>query len=354
MAFEIGKSHISKFSPTYFVADIAANHDGSLDRAVELINLAAEAGASAAKFQNFQAEFIVSDYGFKQLGTQVGHQKSWKKSVFEIYRDASIPYSWTPTLKAECDKVGIDYFSAPYDFQSVDEIDPYVEVFKIGSGDINWLEIIRYVASKGKPMLIATGASTIKDVDRVVNELEQLNAVFSLMQCNTNYTGESENFRFQNLNVITTYQSRYPDIVVGLSDHTPGHACVLGAIALGARVIEKHFTDDQNKSGPDHIFSMTPKTWKEMVLRSRELEMALGDGNKIIESNEADTTIIQRRCLRASSSLPAGKVITREDISVLRPATAGSIGAEYLDSLIGKKLSKAIEVNEIFTWEFLV
>lgn len=140
MDIQIGQRWIGDNHPTYFVADIAANHDGSLERAKDLIRLAKEAGADAAKFQNFHAPKIVSDYGFRALGSQRSHQAKWKKSVFEVYQDASIPLEWTYELKATCDEVGIDYFSAPYDFESIDFLEPFMPAYKIGSGEIDWLE----------------------------------------------------------------------------------------------------------------------------------------------------------------------------------------------------------------------
>ncbi len=142
--------------PTYFIADISANHDGDLERAKMLIHLAKEAGADAAKFQNFQAPKIVSDYGFKAMQGQLSHQAGWKKSVFEVYSDASIPFDWTPILKEECDRAGIDYFSSPYDFDAVDYLDPFVPAHKIGSGDVDWLEMLLHIARKGKPVILST------------------------------------------------------------------------------------------------------------------------------------------------------------------------------------------------------
>src|SRR4030066_1729152 len=136
MEIKIGAHTIGNGHPAYFIADIAANHDGDLERARMLIHLAREAGADAAKFQNFRAPEIVTDYGFRTLGGQVSHQATWKKSVFEVYQEASIPFEWTPVLKATCDEVGIDYFSSPYDFDAIDMLDPYVPAYKIGSGDI--------------------------------------------------------------------------------------------------------------------------------------------------------------------------------------------------------------------------
>ena len=156
MEIQIGKRKVGGNNPTYFIADIAANHDGSLDRAKMLIRLAAEAGADAAKFQNFSAPRIVSDYGFRSLGGQQSHQAKWRKSVFEVYQAASIPFEWSAELKAACEEAGIDYFSAPYDFDAIDYLDEYMPAYKVGSGDITWLEAIERMACKGKPVLLAT------------------------------------------------------------------------------------------------------------------------------------------------------------------------------------------------------
>ena len=164
MEFKIGSQWVGDRHPTYFIADIAANHDGDLERAKRLIRLAKDAGAHAAKFQNFQASKIVSDFGFRSLGGQQSHQSKWKKSVFEVYQDASVPFDWTPILKEECDKVGIDYFSSPYDFEAIDMLDQYMPAYKVGSGEIDWIEALERMASKGKPVLLATGAATIGEV----------------------------------------------------------------------------------------------------------------------------------------------------------------------------------------------
>ena len=147
-------------------------------------------------------------------------------------------------MKRQCEACGIEYFSAPYDVEAVDMLDPYVNLFKIGSGDITWPEMLRKVASKQKPVLLATGASDIGEVQRAVSEVVKVNSQLVLMQCNTNYTASLENFRHTHLRVLETYRTKFPSAVFGLSDHTPGHATVLGAVALGARVIEKHFTDE--------------------------------------------------------------------------------------------------------------
>src|SRR5690606_7841403 len=188
MELKIGKHLIGDQHPTYFIADIAANHDGSLEPALELIRLAAQAGADAAKFQNSRGPEIVSDYGLSHMNAQVSHQAKWKKSVTQVYNEASVPFEWTPILKEACDQAGIDYFSSPYDFEATDMLDPFVPAYKIGSGDITWLEACLHMAQKGKPVLLATGASSIGEVQRAVDAILAVNRNLILMQCNTNYT----------------------------------------------------------------------------------------------------------------------------------------------------------------------
>lgn len=340
---KLGNIDLGKDKPFYFIADIAANHDGNLDRAFMLIEKAKAAGADAAKFQNFVASKIVSKKGFERLGNQLGHQSNWKKTVFEVYEDASLSYDWTSKLKKKCDEVGIEYFTSPYDFESVDHVDPYLNVYKIGSGDITWLEIIKYIASKGKPVILATGASTMDDVKRAVSAIEEFNNELVIMQCNTNYTASSENFKYINLNVLKKYKELFPNAVLGLSDHTHGHATVLGAIALGATVFEKHFTDDNLREGPDHKFAMNPFTWKEMVERSYELYYALGDGIKRIEANEIETSKLQRRSLRFTKNLNKDHILCKQDLFPTRPITDKGIPPYLLDSIIGKKLLIDVE-----------
>jgi sialic acid synthase SpsE len=350
---KLGKKSVGEEHPTYFVADISANHDGDLERAKSLIRLCAEAGADAAKFQNFRAPKIVSERGFESLGAQLSHQAKWKKSVFQVYQEASLPWEWTPALKQECEACGIEYFSAPYDLDAVDMLDPYVSLFKIGSGDITWPEMLHNVAVKQKPVLLATGASEIAEVQSAVAEILKVNPQLVLMQCNTNYTASLENFRHIHLRVLQTYRTMFPSVVLGLSDHTPKHATVLGAVALGARVIEKHFTDDNGREGPDHPFSMTPSSWREMVDRTRELEYALGSSQKFVAENEGDTVVVQRRCLRACQDLKAGTVLKQDMLEALRPAPQDAVMPFDLARVIHQKLLCDLPQGEYLRWSFL-
>jgi sialic acid synthase SpsE len=351
MDITFGNHTIGLNHPTYFIADIAANHDGDKERAKLLIKLAKEAGADAAKFQNFDAPKIVSDYGFKAMsGGQVSHQAAWKKSVFAVYKGASIPFEWSTILKEECDKVGIDYFSSPYDFTAIDFLDQYVEVYKAGSGEIDWIEALERMASKGKPFFVATGASTIGEVQKAVHAILKINRQLVLMQCNTNYTASPNNYDHLHINVLKTYASMFPDMILGLSDHTHAVAPVIAAVTLGARVIERHFTDSNDREGPDHKFAMNPEKWASMVEETRLLERALGSPDKFISENEKDTAIVQRRCLRAARDIKAGEVFTREMIDVLRPATPGAIKPDQIENVIDTKAMTDMPLGKELRW----
>jgi sialic acid synthase SpsE len=347
---QIGPRKIGPGHPTYFIADIAANHDGDLERARLLIRLAKEAGADAAKFQNFRAPKIVSDYGFREMGGQLSHQASWKKSVFQVYKEASIPFEWTLTLTEECEDLGIDYFSSPYDFEAIDMLDPYVRMYKAGSGEIDWIEALERMASKGKPFFVATGASTIGEVQRAVHAILKINPQLILMQCNTNYTASPGNYDHLHLNVLRTYAVMFPDVILGLSDHTHAVAPVLGAVALGACVIERHFTDSNDREGPDHKFAMNPENWARMVEETRLLERSLGSPDKFIAANEIDTAIVQRRCLRAARDIQAGETFTREMIDVLRPAAPGAIKPSEIEHVIGTKAIHNMPFGKELRW----
>lgn len=329
---KIGLQH-----PTYFIADIAANHDGSLQRAIELIRLAKQAGADAAKFQNFQAPKIVSDYGFRNLDGQIGHQAAWNKSVVEVYEDASIPFEWTPTLKEACDEFDIHYFSSPYDYDAIEMLDPYVPAYKAGSSLISWPQAILRMAEFGKPVMIATGDSDMADVERTMDLLLAVNQQVVLMQCNTNYTAAEGNYDHLHLNVLKTYAERWPNVILGLSDHTQSAAPVVGAVALGARVIERHFTDSNEREGPDHKFALNPQNWAHMVSEVRILERALGSAEKFVAENEKETYIVQRHCLRAARDIRAGEVFTEDMLEVLRPATPGALMAWDIPRVLGRK-----------------
>jgi len=353
MKIQIGSKLVGENEKPYFIADIAANHDGELYRAFKLIELAKEAGADCAKFQNFKASTIVSRDGFETLGG-LSHQKSWTKPVYDVYEDASLPNEWSVRLKEKCDEVGIEYMTSPYDQESVDVADHFSHAFKIGSGDITWIDHIEYIAAKGKPVLLATGASDMRDVQRAVSVIYKHNKQLILMQCNTNYTANAENYKYINLNVLKSFHNLYPEAILGLSDHTYGSATVLGAVALGARVIEKHFTDDNSRSGPDHKFSMNPSTWRDMVSETEKLFYSLGDGTKKVEQNEQESIKVQRRALYFLHDFEAGHILSERDIFPVRPFNQGDVLPYESAQIIGRRLKHAVSKDTSVKWEDII
>lgn len=318
----IDNRKISLNSQTYFIADIAANHDGDIERAKKLIYLVKEAGGDAVKFQHHNVKKYVSDFGFKSLGDKFSHQKDWDKTIFEVYKNAEVPTEWTAILQEYSKKIGISFFSTPYDIDMVDHLTPYVAAFKVGSGDINRDDMLIKMAKTGKPVLFACGASTMEEVKHAVSVLNSHTSKIILMQCNTNYTASFENFKYINLNVLNSFNALFPGLILGLSDHTSSGITAIGSVVLGARVIEKHFTDDNNRQGPDHKFSMNPESWAKMVSDVKTLELSLGNGIKKVEDNEKETVILQRRAIRAIQNLSKGTAISRQNIEFQRPAPA--------------------------------
>jgi sialic acid synthase SpsE len=349
----IEKKIISLSNPVYFIAEIGSNFDGNLSRAKDLIFMAKDSGADAAKFQHYTASSLVSDFSFKNLSNN-SHQSKWKKSVFETYKDASLNEDWTESLLEFCEEAELSFLTSPYSFELVDFVDKYVPAYKVGSGDITWIEIIKHMASKGKPVILAIGASSANDVKRAIDEVLNITSNLIVLQCNTNYTADYENYKYIHLNVIKELQNTYPGLILGLSDHMPGYTNVLGAVALGARVIEKHFTDSTSRLGPDHLFSMTPNAFKEMVEKTRELESALGETLKKVEENEKETVILQRRSICSRNNLSSGHQIKKNDLVVLRPCPLDGIEPFDLNKVVGKTLNKNINPGQYIKWGDLI
>jgi N-acetylneuraminate synthase len=223
-----------------------------------------------------------------------------------------------------------------------------VNFYKIGSGDITWLEMLRYIASKKKPVILATGASTLAEVYEAVEAIKETgNTDLALLQCITNYPSKIES---ANIKVMDTYREVFGTIV-GYSDHTPGDTVVLGAIARGAKVIEKHFTLNKKDAGPDHPHSMEPAEWAVMMKRIRDMEKALGTGYKKVEAEESETVIVQRRSLYAASDIKKGVPVKEKQLIELRPALG--ILPKYKNSIAGHTTKKDIKKGEPILWEDL-
>ena len=343
---KIGDKTVSQNSPTYFIAEIGGNFDGSLEKAKRLIVAAKESGADCAKFQTFSTPRIVSEGGFSRMQLK-GVHGSWGRTVSEVFKDAEFPIKWHKEIADFCKDVGIDFSTSPYFREAVDLcIDLDVPFIKIGSGDITWLNMLKYIASKGKPVMLATGDATLSEIDEAVRVIETTgNKDLILMQCITNYPSKIDS---ANVNVLKTYQNAF-DVLTGYSDHSPGHVVALASVVLGGRIIEKHFTLDKTDKGPDHPHSMEPHEFKFMVDSIREVERAMGSTCKEVVEEEAETVYVQRRCLYAKKDLKKGHIVTEDDIDVLRPALG--IPPKFESVIVGKSVNSDISKGQPLFWE---
>lgn len=348
---KIGKHLVGPGHPTYIIAEIGSNFDGSLKRAKELARLCKEAGADAYKIQNFLAPKIVSNEGFKNL--RVAFQAKWDKPVVEVYKKAEFPREWVKEVADYCKKIGIDFFSAPYDVEAVDLLEKInVKAHKLGGGEIDNLEFIHYVAKTGKPILISVGAATMKEIDDAVATVRKAgNNKLILLQCVTNYPSPIAD---SNLNAMVMLRKKY-GALVGYSDHTIGKeggsddplgglTVPLGAVALGGSVVEKHVTDDRSRKGPDHPFALTMSELKQMVDGIRGMEKALGDGKKQVMPSEKQTVIIQRRGMYATRDITKGEKFKRSDVIYLRPAVG--LRPPLITKVVGKKARRAVRSGQ--------
>ena len=343
---KIGNKIIGDTHPTYFIAEIGANFDGSIEKAKHLIDAAKKAGADCAKFQTFSTPRIVSEGGFSHMQLK-GVHGSWGRTVSEVFKDAEFPVAWHKEIADYCKVVGIDFSTSPYFKEAVDLcVDLDVPFIKIGSGDITWLEMLDYIARKGKPVMLATGDATMSEIDEAVRTIEATgNKDLVLMQCITNYPSKIES---ANVNVLKTYQSAF-DVLTGYSDHAPGHVVALASVVIGGRVIEKHFTLNKTDKGPDHPHSMEPQEFRFMVDSIREVERAMGSTRKEVVAEEGETVYVQRRCLYAKQDLKKGHIMTSEDIDILRPALG--IPPKFKPMIIGKECKEDIVKGQPLFWK---
>lgn len=332
----IGNISVGQGHKCYIIAEIGSNFDASFSKAKKLITLAKRCGADAVKFQTFRAEELISKNGF---GKKVAFQSRWKKSVWDIYKEAEFPREWHKKLSIHARKNNIHFFTSPWDFEAVDmlmETNP--PVIKIGSGDITYLEMLRYVGKKKKPIILATGASTLKEVKDAVREIKSTgNNQIILLHSVTQYPSDIKD---ANLLALQTLRKVF-NLNVGYSDHSPGDLIALASVAIGACVIEKHFTDNPTLTGPDHPHSMDPKSFSNMIKKIRMLETALGNGDKIVTKSENETRIIQRRGIWTTKPIKKDEIFTKENIKALRPVNG--IPASMMNKILGKKSKRDLK-----------
>ncbi|MGE5351526.1 MAG: N-acetylneuraminate synthase [Acidobacteriota bacterium] len=334
-----------KTNKTYIIAEAGVNHNGSLELAMKLVEAAKEAGADAVKFQTFKAEKLVSRKAVKAEYQM--NSTSADESQFNMIKKLELSQDDHIKLFDFCKKTGIEFLSSPFDEESADFLDEIgLEIFKIPSGEITNIPFLKHIAQKGKKIILSTGMSQLGEIEEALSVINAYNTGdVVLLHCVTEYPAPYGEI---NLRAMLTLKQAF-NIRVGYSDHSPGIEISLAAIALGAEVIEKHFTLDKNLPGPDHKASLEPEELKNMIASIRNIEKSLGDGIKRPAECEIKNIHIARKSLVAVTDIAEGELISLSNISVKRPGSG--ILPKYLEQVIGKRARTSIAAEEVMTWD---
>ncbi|HJH25394.1 MAG TPA: N-acetylneuraminate synthase [Methanophagales archaeon] len=346
MKVKIGNKLIDEGEPCFIIAEAGVNHNGDIELAKKLIDAAKDAGADAVKFQTFKAENVVVEDAQK---AEYQKETTGEGSQYGMLKKLELTEEDFSELVDYAKEKDILFLSSPFDKESVDllyELD--VPVFKVGSGEITNFPLLRYIAKKEKPVILSTGMATLGEVEEALNVIrsEGVEDVI-LLHCVSNYPAKIEDV---NLRAMETLKQAF-QIPVGFSDHTLGITMPIAAVALGACVIEKHFTLDRNLLGPDHKASLEPDELKEMVKTIRDVEKALGDWIKRPTTNEEEIKKIARRSVFAKIDISEGTVITEDMLDVKRPGTG--IEPKYFDFIVGMRAKKDIKKSDIVLWKMI-
>jgi len=336
------KSYCGEKDPCYIVMDAAANHNGDLETAKKLIKTASQGGANAIKFQTYTADKLYS--------SKTPRFYPEDPKPYEVIKKYQHPREWLPILNDFAKENNIDFSSSPFDFEAVDLLEELdVPFYKIASSEIVDLELINYVAKKQKPIILSTGMSYLSDIeDAIKTIIKNNNKQIILLQCNTIYPTPVD---IINLRAMITLKEKFK-FPVGLSDHSLGIHISLAAVAMGAKVIEKHLTLDRKQEGPDHHFSLEFPELKEMVEKIRDIESAMGDGIKEPHERELkEKFVLGRRSIIAAKNIPKGTIITRDMLIVKRPSLG--IKPKHISSVIGKEAKVDIEYDQWITWDMI-
>ncbi len=342
----IGKRTLSADSPVFIVAELSANHNQDYNRAVEIIHAAAQAGADAVKLQTYTPDTLTIDCHEDCFVNKGG---LWDGlTEYELYQKAYTPWEWQPKLMEEAAKLGLECFSSPFDFTSIDFLESlHVPAYKIASYEINDIPLIRKAARLHKPMIFATGIAYPEDIERALSVCaEEGNRDVILLKCVSAYPTPYEDV---NLNVIPTLAKTY-DCLTGISDHTLGTIVSAGAVPLGIRMVEKHLTLRRSDGGPDSAFSMEPEEFAQMVQEIRILEKALGSP----EYHLTDKQIEQRqgsRSLFVVKDIAEGEVLTSENIRSIRPGIG--LHTMYYEEVLGKHAKHFLKKGTPLAWDLI-
>ncbi|MBC8490808.1 MAG: pseudaminic acid synthase [Bacteroidetes bacterium] len=327
---DIGKAIVGKDKPAFIIAEMSANHNQDFSIAVETVRAAKEVGANAIKLQTYTPDTITIDCKNKYF--QINQGTLWDgKTLYELYQEAYTPWQWQPELKRIADDLGLICFSSPFDKTAVDFLEEMdVPAYKVASFEITDIPLIRYIATKGKPVIISTGVATLEDIEEAVATCRDVgNEQIILLKCTSSYPTLIEE---SNLKNIIDLANRF-DVISGLSDHSLGITVPITAIALGAKVIEKHFILNKSLGGPDVAFSLDMTEFKKMVTAVREAEKALGNANYELSEKTKKSRNFSRS-LFAVKDISAGELFTEENIRSIRPGYG--IAPKYLPDILGK------------------
>jgi N-acetylneuraminate synthase len=337
----ISNRTIGDSEKVFVVAEAGVNHNGDMNIAKEMIDVAVESGVDAVKFQTFKADKLI----LKNI-EKAPYQKittSQSESQYEMLKRLEVTKEQTAELMDYCQKKNIIFLSTPFEKPSLDELDEFgVPAFKIAATDLTNIQFLRQVANKRKPIILSAGMCYLEEVRKALEAIYPINKDVVLLQCTANYP--IDDFE-ANINVIRTFKNEF-DMMVGYSDHSQGVGASPYAVAVGAKVIEKHFTLDKNMEGPDHRASVTPDELKQLVSDIRRVEKYLGDGIKMPSRSEQMTRKSLQKCLVASKEIKRGEMLSEDNISAKRTNGVG-ISALYFDSVVGRVADREYKVDDI-------
>ncbi|MGH9226791.1 MAG: pseudaminic acid synthase [Acidimicrobiales bacterium] len=345
--FAIGDRQVGPGHRTYVIAELSANHGGSYDRAVELVRLAAEAGADAVKVQTYRPDTMTLDLAQEPFVVSGG--TLWDgRTLHDLYTEAMTPWEWHAPLQAEARQAGVDFFSSPFDAAAVDLlVDLDVPVLKIASFELVDHGLIRYAAATGRPLIMSTGMATADEIDEALAIAREAGAAgIALLRCNSAYPAPNAEM---DLRTIVDMQARW-DLPIGLSDHTLGTTAAVVAVSLGACILEKHFTLSRAEPGPDSAFSLEPVEFAAMVAAVREAEAVQG-GIRYGPSRREQSSVAFRRSLFAVADIDSGQPFTEENVRAIRPGQG--LAPKHLAAVLGRRARCRIERGTPLSWELI-
>lgn len=326
---------------TFIIAEIGVNHNGNIELAKKMIKSACECGVDAVKFQTFNSECLVTE---KTKTAEYQEKNTNENSQLKMLKKLELTYHEFKELKKYATKNNTLFLSSPFDIKSVDLLEKIdVPMYKLGSGELTNFELIEYVQKTKKPLIISTGMASLDEIKETYDFIKDKTKL-TILHC---ITGYPTTFNEANLNFIKTLQSNF-DVPIGFSDHSPGIELPIAAVALGACIIEKHFTLDKNLKGPDHKASLNPIEFKAMVDAIRNVEVAMGDGIRRFSKNEEEIKKIARKSIILNKNICKGTIIKKDMLSIKRPGFG--IAPKYLNQIIGKKATKNLDANSILKW----